>query len=169
LRVKAPDPFISVSSCLVLYLGYLAFSYASLPAHMASHFNLQGHADGWLDRKTYLEIMAATGIFLPIVASLALLSATWLPRELVNLPNRDYWLADERRGSMSALLFRYALWFSSLNLLFFTGIAWLVVEANRPGTRNHLSGPCLIIFLAAFLVATGIWIHSLRKRFLRTS
>jgi hypothetical protein len=166
--MKAPDPFLSVSFSLVIYLGYLALSFHRLPLHMASHFDLQGQADGWMNRGTYLGIMTGVGLSLPIVVSLVMGLVTRLPLQLVNLPNREYWLATERRGSTGAVLFRYALWFSALNLLFLTGIAWLVVQANALDAENHLSGLGLTLIAGGFLLATGLGVRSLSRQFLRT-
>ena len=86
------------------------------PAQMAAHFNAQGSPDRfapklqffWAQIQTFLAVTGAS-VVLQVLTLL-------MPAEWINIPNRDYWLAPERRaetkdriGSFGPLLFGIVL------------------------------------------------------------
>ena len=74
-------------------------------------------------------------------------------------------MSPERRKVALAILLRYSLWFSCLNVLFVTGLHTLIVMANWHGTTPHLSGIGIAVIAGGFLVGTGFWVTSLLRHF----
>jgi hypothetical protein len=112
-----------------------------------------------------------TGVFavcLPgvIVMSCALVRV--LPVRFVNLPNRDYWLAPERREQTGRDMFRYGLWLACVMVAFLGGVHGLILEANQH-VPPHLSTPGMLGLLAWFAVGMGLWIVVLLRRFKKTA
>ena len=88
-----------------------------------------------------------------------------IPVSFVNRPHREYWLAPERQQAALALLLRYSLWFACMNVLFVTGLHWLIVQANLPQQSPHLSGLGIALVAGGFLAGTGVWVSMLLRHF----
>jgi uncharacterized membrane protein len=136
----------------------------ALPPIVASHFGPAGAADGFMSRSVYT-------IFLLVMAVGAPLCLAFLPASLIrkrgdhiNLPNRAYWLAPERRETTTRFLRLYGLWFAMAVALFLAYVHWLVVQANRlqPPT---LSNAHMIGALVVFFVFLAVWLVVLFRRF----
>ena len=115
--------------------GGLVWSAREVPPRVASHFNFQGQADGWMPRETHLEFMGGIGLLLPLFLIGTGLLMGVMPAGSINVPHRDYWLAPERRRETSGYIARHMAWFACAMTAFFIGLNWCVVEANRP-TRH---------------------------------
>jgi uncharacterized membrane protein len=163
--MKLIAPIIALALCYALFFGYVISSYASLPAHVASHFGINGQPNGWMSRDTCVGFTLGLGILMPafIVGTMAVTGR--IPVSFVNLPNRDYWLAPARRKATSTVLLHFALWFACMNVLFVTGLHWLIIQSNTPGGKPHLSGVGMALVLGGFLAGTGIWAIFLRRHF----
>jgi uncharacterized membrane protein len=144
---------------VVLVVGAVAViagTSTDLPAHMATHFGAGGQANGWSSRETYVGVMIAVVIGVPL---LLLAVMAWLPRVgicLRKLPNRDYWLAPERRAHTFERLSSYATVAGCLLAVFLTAIHLLVVDANA-STRPALPTAPFVSIMVAFAVAMVAW------------
>lgn len=91
------------SLCLVV-IAQAWWRYDAMPSRVATHFDLQGRANGWMSREA--DTMTEVGLVLGFAAVMQLLS--WsigrLPTELINVPYREYWFAPERRTASLAWL-----------------------------------------------------------------
>lgn len=155
---------------LLVYVGYLAFVFASapqLPERVATHFGAEGRANGWMTRQGYLifetAFPLAIGLFLAGTASLT----SRFPARFVNLPRKDFWLAPERRALTAGILRSRMTWLASLMTLFFGGLHALTLEANRVHPPQ-LPMDGLLLVVVAFLVAVLIWVSLLLMRFAET-
>jgi len=104
---------------LLLAVGHMALVWqhgAALPARVATHFNLQGVADGWQTRADFLLWAGlgpvAIGLFVVTVIGLCLK----FPRAW-NLPHKAHWTAPEHLPQARAFLLAWALWLAVLLLL----------------------------------------------------
>ena len=82
----------------------------------------------------------------------------------MNIPNREYWLAPQRREATAAYVGRHGKRFAVALALFLTYIHGLVVQANA----HHppvLSQPAVLGGLGVFLVAIALWGWALHARF----
>ncbi len=141
----------------------IAWSAQVLPPRLASHFDLHGMANGEMTRAGYLCFMAVFGIAIPAVLPLMCWALPYLPESMINMPNREFWLAPPQRPATSAYVFRHALWFSSLQLGLLIAIHLLVVQANRR-VPPHLSNRIWLV-LAIFLACIVVWIVALVQHF----
>ena len=72
--------------------------WSQLPDTMASHFGFSGRADSYMSKEGFFLLVGLVGggALAAVFATPALIRR--LPSGLVNIPNRQYWLAnDERR------------------------------------------------------------------------
>lgn len=169
--IEEPNPGASRSfgwlvwlAACVAYLAVFMWSWATLPDRVASHFDGSGAADDWSSRASFLTIQALVGVF--VLAGLPLLGAltTKLPPSMVNLPNKDYWLAPERRAATATAIRDQLVLFTGLCGLF---LSWFMYDtvAAQARTPQHLQSPW--IALAVFVAATIVWIVGFQRRFAR--
>ena len=154
----------------LLYLGffaYLALSAGQLPQRLATHFGGGGQADGWMTRTGYLEFMSLFGLAFPLGLVGIFALARFLPAAAWNLPNRDYWLAPERRAATCACLLRYALWLACLILALVIEMHYTTIAANREHPP-HLPMRFFFMLLGCFLAGLAIWLISFYRYFRRT-
>jgi serine/threonine-protein kinase len=160
-------PLGTLAGLLVLWWLHLHHFLGRMPARVATHFDGAGTPNGWMPRAT---LATADFIFLVLVLSISVGSAYLvraLPVSLINVPNRDYWFAPERRRESHARLLRHLLWFSCLLVAFLIGVNHLVFHANLRAGDVHVSGVQMVVLLASFVTALIAWIARLYRLFPR--
>jgi serine/threonine-protein kinase len=93
------------------------------------------------------------------------LSLRYFP-QFLNLPNRDYWLAPERREQTAAYLTAHTAWLAALLGLFALAVHLLVVRANQ-SVPPRLETGALLAALLAFSIVMLAWVAALARRFRR--
>lgn len=152
------------ATLLAVAPAFLLATVVALPDRIPTHFGAGGMPDGWMTRSGYTAFMLAFTVALPILVAAAIgVLPSFAPR-LVNLPNRDHWLAPERRDDSLAFLGRHACRLGCLMVLLAMGVHWLIVRASR-STPPQLEEGRLLWVLAAFLVALVIWVVAIYRRF----
>jgi len=151
----------------VLVAGAAAFVWLtshSLPDAVASHFAANGTANGAMSRGAYVGVMLAVVIGLPTLLALVSHFGLGVPGARINLPNRDYWLAPERRAETVTYLRRHLARFSSALLVFLCYVHWLVVRANE-NRPPHLSASWMNVGLAGFALFAILWTQVIVRHF----
>lgn len=137
---------------------YLVFG-PDLPDPMASHFNLAGEPDATQSKTMFFALgLGAHLLILGIFGGVGWLVER-LPARMINLPNREYWLAPERRGVAIARFSRGMGVFGLVTLLFLNAVFYLVIRTNLD--RQPLDGlvlGALLGVLVAAVVGLVIWL-----------
>lgn len=147
-------------------VAYVATTSAGLPERVASHFGANGVANGFMTRDGYRTFILwfALGLPLFVAASVAL-----LPRAFpgaINIPDRDYWLAPERRADTIGFLTGWGCSLGLILALFIAAIHAAVRVANEYDPPR-LPATLFVIVLATFGVAMVVWIAALAAHFRR--
>jgi serine/threonine-protein kinase len=146
--------------------GFICFTGLELPEQVASHFDAAGAANGHMPRSAYLVIMLVVGIGLPALAT----GISWItldrPNARINLPNRDFWLAPERRAATISRLRGGILRFSAMLVTFLCYAHFLVVRANL-AQPARLAQDWFVGGLVVFLVAMAGYSLAFIRRFRR--
>jgi hypothetical protein len=138
----------------------------SLPAVVASHFDLAGYANGTMSRSSYLLFMALMMFGVPLlVVELNIILPRFVPR-LIRIPARDYWLAPERRGETLASIATSGAFIACLIVAFMIALHLLVVEANAR-TPARIDSEALWMLIGSFVIATLVWQFLRWRRFRR--
>ncbi|HWA28923.1 MAG TPA: protein kinase, partial [Lacunisphaera sp.] len=157
-------PYLLLGALAVLYLGWVTYSAGGLPDRVASHFSVDGLADGGMPRRNYLVFIAVFPLLLVgFLQGVARLTRR-LPANLANLPHRDFWLAPERRADTAALLGRWLAGLSCVLLALFAQIAAAVVLANERQPARLPDGA----FFASIMGFAGgmmLWLVGMLLRF----
>jgi serine/threonine-protein kinase len=150
---------------LTVVLGSLYITSRQLPEQVASHFSGGGAPDGWMSRGAYLWTMAGLAAGLSGVLVGAFYACRFFPQSMINLPQKAYWLAPERRADTFDALFRAGVWLAVFHSVFLLAVHLLVVAANaaQPVRLSSL----IWALLGGFLAVIAVWGCLLVRRFKR--
>lgn len=159
LRAAVAAP---VAVLIALWLR-LAWVYPDLPERIPMHFGPSGAADRWAGPREFLLFNALfPALMLGLLLGAGLLAAR-LPPRLVNLPNRDYWLAPERLAETRAKLLVHLAAIATLTLALFAAVAEVTLSVARSGGDRL---PALFFWAFGFYLAgVGAAVVSLLRGF----
>jgi hypothetical protein len=151
--------------CLNVFAGVFIF-YTSqyLPDKVATHFGIDGRADGWMSHKGYLLFMISfmvgvSGFVSFVVGTLPSKFPKW-----TNIPNRDYWLAPERRDESARFLSAHGKRLGYLIVMMMLGMHYTILLANHR-QPPMLPGSIVSSIILGFALALLWWIVRLYRRF----
>jgi uncharacterized membrane protein len=103
---------------LAAMLGQMAWYYPRLPERMASHFNVAGQADAFMPKQEFMKMnLMVIGLLASVFLAVPMLVVR-MPKGMINLPNKDYWLAPERRSHTDRTIQGFVVGFGNLMMLF---------------------------------------------------
>jgi preprotein translocase subunit SecG len=160
--VRRPSLLVLLALCALalVHAGWLS---TTLPPVVASHFDAAGRANAWMSRAGFIRVYAGLTLFLTglfLVLALAMAGAD--PRYL-NLPNKEHWLAPERRAETLAWIADWSRWMGAGALALIASVMHLAGEANRGGTGAL--GPGALWLLGAFVVYALVMLVRMVRRF----
>jgi len=165
MMLRRSLPFRFLLASIGVYALDALYHLPLLPERMATHFGPTGRPDGWTDKGTFIVSgFALMALVTGLQAGIAVLLAR-SPNELINLPNKAFWLAPERRAQTIAILADQMLIFGVATNALLVAIFHQVFRANL--MPNPQLGASTWITLAAYLVYTVVWGIGLTYRFRR--
>lgn len=145
---------------------YFSSWYAQLPETVATHFIGNGTPGNWQPKNVLMwTLVAVTVIPAVLVFGVpAILKA--VPMATVNLPNKQYWLSEERAAQTQEFLAVWFAWFGCVVFLLMLWVFNFVIQWNlHPGDRP--SAEKLEWGIGAFATFTVIWVLRLMVHFAR--
>jgi uncharacterized membrane protein len=151
--------------CLTVFaVVFIFYTTRYLPETVATHFDGNNNANGWMSRNGYLSFIV--GCMVGISAFVSFIVGT-LPRKFprwTNVPNRDYWLSSKRREQSLSYLNAHGKRLGCLIVMMMLGMHYVLLQAN------HLQPPMLPVatfssILIGFVLALIWWIVRLYRRF----
>lgn len=142
------------NTIFLLLLFYAAFQqwyyYGKLPQRVAVHFNFHGTADGWVSRQSLPLICLGTVVVLALLFWGIGKLIRRVPDNLINLPNKAYWLAPQRREETYHDIYLYLMWMGNLTILFLLVLFQDLIRFNRSaGSHSLMFWPVVIIYILA--------------------
>ena len=157
-------PHALLLASLAATVTFILATVPGLPDRVGTHFGPGGVADGWMTRDGYRLYMLAFAVgFTGFVVAMVGVVPRLFPAA-VNVPNRRYWLAPERRAEAAAYLLAHACLLGVLIEAAIAGVHWLVLEANQVAPARLATAP-FVALLAAFFVLFAAWLAALLRRF----
>lgn len=157
---------IALPLLLAVLAAFVWFTSAALPEVVASHFGSSGAADGFMPRGVYIAVFLALIVGMPLLLAFLPGAVAGQGGRNLNIPDRDYWLAPERRDGTVAFVRMHGRWFAALVAVFLGYVHWLVVRAN--GLQPpELSTVGIAAGLAFFFLFLAAWLFVLLARFRR--
>lgn len=162
MRSKLPSIafFGAALLCALQALHYMPL----LPERIASHFGPSGSADGWMASSFFIKINLGVVVFLVFSLYMASARMRTVDPATLKLPNKDYWLAPERRGETVEFLSGYFLWFGAATLLLMLDMFRQVFQYNLFLSRE-LDHPR--VSLGLYVAFALLWVAGLQVRFRR--
>lgn len=147
----------SVFVTLVLYGVVQARFYSSrMPWVIASHFGSHGAPNGWQTQSAFFAMEIFVVAIAALLGFLVPKTLSAIPVSLINLPNKQYWLAPERRESTLGYFRLHFAWFGCALLAFLLFVMELAFRANLT-TPHQLNNTAFIAALIAFLAFMTFW------------
>lgn len=143
---------------------YFSAYYAQMPDVVASHFNGRGVPNGWQTKPAFFGLFAAVSILIAMIGFGIPRIIASVPPRLINLPNKQYWLAPEHLAETMAFLNAYFAWFGCAVFLIMILTFDYAIQSNlHPDHRPDVSRMWYI--LAGFLTFLVVWIIRMFTRF----
>jgi uncharacterized membrane protein len=152
----------------ILAAGFLEclHDFPFLPQQMASHFAASGNANGWMMKSQFFSVYAVLMIP-PVILEF------WTPRRIrrtandrLHIPNKDYWLAPDRRAETMAYFEKFIAWCGCALLALEVLAMGLSMRANFLNPP-HLATGLVVFALAAFVLFNAASILVMIHRFSR--
>ncbi len=160
-------PLLALGVVMIGFLADAVLTAHHLPERLATHFGEDGEANGWMTRAGHVRFILGFGLGVPLFILAVSAMVARLGGKGLNIPNRDYWLAPERRAQTLAFMQRRLVWFACLLVLFFALINHLILSANTQ-TPVRLSPalfwPSIALFLGAMVVWTVLFISPFLRK-----
>jgi uncharacterized membrane protein len=138
----------------------------NLPEIVASHFDAAGNPNGWMPKGAFLIFEIILMLFVVPNFLLVPRYIEKLPDSLINLPNKHYWLAPERRAGTIKIIGNYFEWFSIALFSVFMLINQIVYRANV--YHENFSERYAWLVVGTFIGFTVVWLISLMRKFRKT-
>jgi uncharacterized membrane protein len=161
---KSSSPKLVFVLLAVAAAIYFRSYYAQLPEVVASHFNARGAANGWQTKSAFFGFLVGVSVLAAVVGFGIPRIITALPQELINLPNKKYWLAPERRAETMNFLSAYFAWFGCALFAVIVITFDFALQANLHPERRPGSTPMWFV-LAGFLAFAILGTVRMFKRF----
>jgi uncharacterized membrane protein len=135
-----------------------------LPDRLASHFAASGIPNGWM-MKTQFMVMYSV-VLLPALAIEFWVShhIATKPDAKLNLPNKEYWLAPERRAETFAYFGSFFAWYGCVFLFVVAFAMGLAMRANFDTPPRLPTGP-IVSDIAGFVLFNVVAVLSMYRRF----
>jgi uncharacterized membrane protein len=167
--VKPSSRLPTAVFAVLAFVGFLQARLfaATIPPVVATHFGISGAPNGWQTQSQFFTLeLILLGVCLLLAFGIPRLVGA-LPPSLVNVPNKEYWLAPERRDATLAYFQAQFAWFGCVVLAFLLVVNQLVFKANQTRPR-HLDHTTFVIAMFGFLAYLGIWTVRLVVYFSKT-
>jgi len=155
-----------IFALLVLYAAlHFTSVYPQLPSVVASHFNGRGAANGWETKQAFFQVLIIVSVIMVVIGFAIPKLISFLPAQLINVPNKNYWLAPERAAETMAFFETTFAWFACalflFNILVFDYAIQINLDPQHPPTSARFW-----YALTGFLVFTFAWTIRMLIKFL---
>lgn len=143
----------------------IAYYFPRLPATVASHFDAAGLPNRFEPKGTFLELYVVVLVFLAAIYLVLPRLLLVMPAQYINLPNKEYWLAPERREvTMEFFLDRFTV-FGAGTLVLVVAVFQLGITADL-GQQTFPSTTAFWL-LGVYALFAAVWLGSMVIRFSR--
>lgn len=151
----------------VFAAAYLYSVYDTLPEVVASHFDAYGNPNGWASKQAFLVFFIGVSVIPAVLVFVVPAIIKALPVNLINLPNKRYWLSPERSDKTLDFLTSHFAWFGCavyglMLYVFDYAVGTNLHPDHRPDPNS------MWIALIAFAGFAAVWSVLLAVRFFRT-
>ncbi len=143
--------FLTFGVCV----AQMAWWYGQLPDPLPSHFDANGQVDGEMGKNAFYLMMGLVNAMFLVGFPVLAMTLKHIPDSLINLPNKEYWLAPGRRNETLATTSQFLIATGWMSVWLMIGIFHLTAEVAthvRDSVNPEvywISGIYLVILTAA--------------------
>jgi uncharacterized membrane protein len=157
-------PRILFFAIVLAAIAQCVHDFPRLPDRLASHFAASGIPNGWMTKSQFFTVYAA--LILPAAAL-----EFWVSHRIanrsdarLNLPNKKYWLAPERRAETFAYFESFFAWYGCVFLFVVVFAMGLAMRANFDTPPQLPTGP-IVSDIAGFVLFSVAAVIAMFRRF----
>ena len=139
-------------------------SVAGLPESVAIHFNATGGADNWMTRDYYRVFILLFLVGLPLLLVWVMAGLPLITGGKGQIPNCEYWFADERQRATANFLLSHACWLGCFTAAVIYGIHISILNANA-ANPPMLAADRFLTMVLVYLCGLAWWITSYIRHF----
>ena len=151
---------------LVVSTFFALNSVEDLPEKVATHFSASGVADAWTNRDHYRLFILLLLVGLPSLLTLVVAGLPRYTNGKGQIPNCEYWFAQERRHLTESFLIGHACWLGCLTVAVVFGVHISILRANAI-TSPVLATDRLVTMLVVYLCGLVWWTTTFLRHFQR--
>ena len=155
---------VLLATFIVLAAFFALTSIGDLPERVATQFAANGVASGWTSRDDYRLFILLSLVALPSLLVWLMAGLPRLTDGKGQIPNSEYWFAQERRGSTESFLIGHAFWLGCMTVAIVYGIHISILRANAV-TPPILVTNRLITMVAVYLLGLVWWLAAFLRHF----
>ncbi len=148
---------------IILALVEAAYFYNLLPESTATHYNFKGRPDAWNSKSVIILINVGVIIFSALLFRILIFFTPKLPEGLINLPNKHYWLSENRKEETYKIITDFLFWTVDITLLFFVFLFFLIYRANI--NKDSSIAPGIWILMIAYIAVLSVFTIKFYKYF----
>jgi uncharacterized membrane protein len=144
-------PRVLFFAIVLAALAQCVHDFPLLPDRLASHFAASGIPNGWMTKTQFMVMYGV--VFLP-----ALAIEFWVSHRIankpitkLNLPNKEYWLAPERRAETFAYFETFFAWYGCVFLFVMLFAMGLAMRTNFDTPPYLPTGPIVSVLIGFVL------------------
>lgn len=138
--------------------------YPQLPDVVASHFDAHGTPNGWQPKSAFFIVIGVAIVVCTIPAFIVPRRLSSMSPDRINLPNKSYWLAPERRDETWRFFRVQMAWWGCALLFVLLYALFQAINANLPSV-GYFNSEGMWYVLAAFLLFSIVWMVHLIRHF----
>ena len=150
--------------CIVLAtIAQCAHDFPQLPERLVSHFGASGMPNGWMTKTQFMVTYCF--VLIPALALEFFVSHQLAkkPDSQLRLPNKEYWLAPERRAETYAYFDSFFAWYGCAFLFVVVYTMGLAIRANFDTPVRLATGPIVSVLVGFVLFNVAAIVAMLRR------
>ena len=157
-------PHVVFFAIVLATIAQCVHDFPLLPDRLASHFSASGMPNGWMTKSQFLLVYGL--VLLPALAIEFWISSRIAnkPDAKLNLPNKEYWLAPERRAETLAYFDSFFAWYGCVFLFVVAFAMGLAMRANFDTPPQLPTGP-IVSDIGGFLLFNVAAVIAMFRRF----
>jgi uncharacterized membrane protein len=153
---------------LVLYAAvHFSYYYPQMPEVVASHFDKHGAPNSWQTKSSFFSVFVGVSVLALVIGFVIPRLIALTPAQLMNLPNKQYWLAPERRAETLQFFAGYFGWMACALYLLIILVFDFAVQSNLH-PQNPPDATRFWYILGGFLLFTILTTVRMMRKFLRS-
>ncbi|RMD51301.1 MAG: DUF1648 domain-containing protein [Ignavibacteria bacterium] len=158
MKLKKDISFFILWATVAAAIVQSIYFYPHLPNEVAVHFNASGQADNFSSKLSANIFQIGIVCFIAILFGGISYFITRAKDDFINLPNKEYWLAPERRNETIAYLIKFTNWSGVITNIFLLLVFQQVTNTNIAG-KSYMDKSFWFIFISFMIVMIGMSIY----------